>query len=397
MVPPHVREDDNQELGLYGTIVVVPEDPDYWPPAHRELALTLDDILLEDDRVAPFLRSGSTHTAMGRFGDVLLVNGEPEPSFRAERGEVVRLYLTDTANTRVFRVGVRGARMKLVGGDSGHVEHERIVDTVVLGPSERAVVDVLFDAPGSAALEHRTPTRTYRLATVEVTTPEGSPPPPVPWHAPRTNAHMAPERRRIAPYLEAGPDKVLALVVRIDMGEPEPGADVVYTCPMHAEVRSVAPGRCPSCRMKLLASAGSPADDGGGQAGGDAHAHAHAHGAEADPHPPGGDGDAETRGIEWEDDMVEVNRLTTPANTTWTLIDRATGAEGGDIDWCFRVGDRVKIRLVEMARTTRCTTPSTSTARAASSSCPATGGRARPGPEGTVLVPAGETSTSCST
>ena len=34
---------------------------------------------------------------MGRFGNVLLVNGEPEPSFTARLGEVLRLYLTDTA------------------------------------------------------------------------------------------------------------------------------------------------------------------------------------------------------------------------------------------------------------------------------------------------------------
>ena len=33
------------------------------------------------------------------------------------------------------------------------------------------------------------------------------------------------------------------------------------------------------------------------------------------------------QGIEWEDDMVEVNRITTPANTRWKLVDRETGAE----------------------------------------------------------------------
>jgi FtsP/CotA-like multicopper oxidase with cupredoxin domain len=44
--------------------------------------------------------------------------------------------------------------------------------------------------------------------------------------------------------------------------------------------------------------------------------------------------------------MVEVNRLTTPANMRWKLVDRETGAENARIDWRFRVGDRVKIRLV---------------------------------------------------
>ena len=51
-------------------------------------------------------------------------------------------------------------------------------------------------------------------------------------------------------------------------------------------------------------------------------------------------------GIEWEDDMVEVNRMTTPANMRWKLVDRSTGAENAAIGWRFRVGDQVKIRLV---------------------------------------------------
>jgi len=51
-------------------------------------------------------------------------------------------------------------------------------------------------------------------------------------------------------------------------------------------------------------------------------------------------------GIEWEDDMVDVNRTTNPTNMRWKLIDRQTGAEGAAIDWRFRVGAQVKIRLV---------------------------------------------------
>ena len=44
--------------------------------------------------------------------------------------------------------------------------------------------------------------------------------------------------------------------------------------------------------------------------------------------------------------MVDVNRMTTPANMHWNLVDRATGAVNHAIDWQFRVGDRVKIRLI---------------------------------------------------
>jgi FtsP/CotA-like multicopper oxidase with cupredoxin domain len=92
--------------------------------------------------------------------------------------------------------------------------------------------------------------------------------------------------------------------------------------------------------MKLLPSAlvAPTAGDEGG-AGSPAHAAgSQEHGGEEDSHAAGG--------IEWEGDMVEVNRMTTPANMRWTIVDRATGAENADIDWRFRVGDRVKIRLV---------------------------------------------------
>src|SRR5436189_4366193 len=135
-------------MGLYGNVLVDPADPDYWPPVNREVVLTLDDILLEDGKVAPFSRVETTHAAMGRFGDVLLIGGETDLSLTTRLGEVARFYLTNTANTRVFKVALPGARMKLVGGDSGHVEHEEFVDHVVLAPSERVVLDVLFDRTG---------------------------------------------------------------------------------------------------------------------------------------------------------------------------------------------------------------------------------------------------------
>ena len=58
--------------------------------------------------------------------------------------------------------------MKLVGGDSGRYERETFIEDVLLAPSERAVVDVLFDAPGEVRLEHRTPDRVYDLGAFSV-------------------------------------------------------------------------------------------------------------------------------------------------------------------------------------------------------------------------------------
>jgi FtsP/CotA-like multicopper oxidase with cupredoxin domain len=365
---PHIREDYGQEMGLYGNIVVAPPEPAYWPPANRELALTLDDILLEDGKVAPFSRDESNYTAMGRFGNVLLTNGEAELSLAAKQGEVVRFYLTNTANTRVFNVSLPGARMKLIGGDSGHHEREQFVEAVLLAPSERVVVDVLFARPGELTLVHRTPYREYPLATIAVGDDPAEPTFAASFEELRTNADMVAERERVAAHLEREPDKTIALVAEMDLGEPLPGAAVAYTCPMHPEVLKDEPGNCPKCGMKLLATEAAPIayacpmhpevrSDSPDQCprcgmklvpaqlvatSADEHAHGHndrhAHGATEDAHVAGG--------IEWEDDMVEVNRLTTPANMRWKLIDRATGAEGADIDWRFRVGDQVKIRLL---------------------------------------------------
>ena len=398
---PHIREDYGQEMGLYGNILVTPSEPDYWPPANRELLVTLDDILIEHGQIAAFSESETTHVAMGRFGNVMLISGEPDLLLEANHGEVVRFYFTNTANTRVFNVTLQGAQMKLVGADAGHYEHEQLVDEVLLAPSERVVVDVLFPNAGELALEHRTPERTYRLASIAVTDAVPRPSYADEYAHHRTNDDMVELRERIETFLDAPADKTLSFVAEMDMGVPE-GVPVVFTCPMHPEVISDDPGSCPKCGMKLLAQAAEettyvcpmhlevtsdkpdkcpkcgmkllPANL---VAAGGGHGHEHHHGKGHESHDDGehgghghhqeGDGSEHgnhgnhehphqhgesqhghqsARGIEWEDDMLEVNRSTTPANMRWKLVDRETGAENAQIDWTFRVGDQVKLRLV---------------------------------------------------
>ena len=258
---PHIREDYGLEMGLYGTIVVEPADPGYWPAADRQLTLTLDDLLVEDGHIAPFSKSGPTFVAMGRYGNVMLINGETEFSGQAAVGEVVRLYVVNTANTRIFNFAIRGARAKLVGGDSGRYERETFIDEVMLAPSERAVLDVLFDSPRGGAAgaphprPHLRPRRVHRHRRRCRRRRRG-----VRAAAHRPRAHRRASARS-ATTLERPPDKVLAFYSLMPLlygGDDTPAS--AYACPMHPEVTATEPATCPKCGMKLVAvPAGTPA------------------------------------------------------------------------------------------------------------------------------------------
>jgi FtsP/CotA-like multicopper oxidase with cupredoxin domain len=264
---------------------------------------------------------------MGRFGNVMLINGETTFSGKAAVGEVVRLYLVNTANTRIFNVALPGARMKLVGGDSGRYERETFVEEVMLAPSERAVLDVMFTTPGEVRFEHRTPDHVYDLGAFSVAgTATGSA--GAAFDALRVDPELTAEHRSIHDDLERPPDKVLAFVASMPLLYGHDAAPASsYACPMHPEVTSSEPGTCPKCGMKLVPAAAPPAKQ-----------EAVHHGHEGDA--------AASDGLEWEDLMPEINRASESGNMRWMLIDRATGAENGAITWTFTVGDRVKIRLV---------------------------------------------------
>jgi FtsP/CotA-like multicopper oxidase with cupredoxin domain len=108
----------------------------------REEALFLDDILIENGQIAKFDRETVDHTLMGRFGNTMLINGDDKYMLSVKQGELVRLYLTNAANSRVFNFTIPNTRMKLVGSDNGKYEREEWIDSVTIGPSERQIVEI---------------------------------------------------------------------------------------------------------------------------------------------------------------------------------------------------------------------------------------------------------------
>lgn len=291
---PHHREDIQQDLGLYGNLMVRSADPDYYGPAHREEVLMLDDLLLGADGLVPWGLEAANFAVMGRFGNVLLVNGEPAWSLSVQRNEVVRFHLTNASNTRTFNISFEHARMKLVASDVGRFEREEWIESVVLAPAERYVVDVMFEQPGTSVLANRVQGIDHMmgafvpmvdtLGTVSIGTASAAPDHRAAFATLRSLPGLT---REIAGYLErydAAP--LLDLELRLE----DRGLPFELTRLMRLDTLYFNP-------------------------------------------------------VEWAGTMPMMDWLPTTDDVTWVLRDAATGAENRDITRRYRVGDIVRVRL----------------------------------------------------
>lgn len=289
---PHVREDFQQELGLYGNYLIEPGTANYWSPANREIPLFVDDILIEEGGIS-LSKIGADRTLMGRFGNIMLLNGETDYRISVQKGEVVRWYITNAANTRPFKIRMEGARMKLVGADGGAYERESWVDSVTLGPSERAVVEVLFDKSGLITIQNITPEKTYTLGTVLVSDTPVATSYAEDFAILNTHTEIAQSMDPFREYLTRVPDKELKLSVNT---------------------------------MGAMMNASDAGHEGGHMTGGSMMA-------------------ASSDGIEWEDTNQMMNRVSNTESVTWKVVDTQSGKENMDIDWTFERGRPVKIRI----------------------------------------------------
>ncbi len=304
---PHLQEVVAKDLGLAGTLHVRPAGSnDPYAQVDRELHLVLDDHLVGPDGPVPYGITAPVQALMGRFGNVLLVNGEADWRVEARPGEVLRLHLVNAAGTRTFNLSLGDLPLKLVGGDVGRLPREQWVENVVLAPAERWVVEVQIpQAEGEAdpeagtlhlenrvqALDHmgaRFIPQRQRLGTVRIA------------GEPLDEERAAAARHPILQIHEALAEEVAALADRY-RGTP----------PRHTLELALRTGDLPFPLDPLLRWEGAW-------------------------RPP----------VEWEGTMPEMDWLATGDHVAWVLRDPATGLENMAIDWRFQVGDRIVLRLV---------------------------------------------------
>jgi len=202
-----------------------------------------------------------------------------------ENGEIVRFYVTNVANTRTFRVHFGDAKMKLVGSDVGRYEREEWAEDIIISPAERYIVEVLFDEPGVYVLRHESSKTSYDLGTVTVSNED-------------VDVSYADLFSELRTYDDVVSD--------IDAFREEFERPVDKTIRLSIELKGEMAGMDHSMMMEH----------------------------------------EEEGGIEWEDTMPGMNARSNKENTQWKMIDEDSEQENMDIAWEAKVGDRVKVRLI---------------------------------------------------
>ncbi len=291
---PHVREDIQQELGLYGNMLVEPPDPDYYNPVNREEVLILDDLFLDRGELVPFGEEASNFTLMGRFGNVFLINGEPDYRLSVKRGEVVRFMFTNVSNTRTYNLVLGGAQMKVVGADISKFEREEWVESVVIAPAQRYIIEARFGDPGELAITNNVQAINHvlgefypsvdTLGTIIVDADPASANYATHFLTLREHEEVIEDIDRMRPYFDRPPDRELVLTLRV---RELPEAVVQYMA------------------------------------------------IDTTYYPP----------VDWNDAMPMMNWVSNGINLEWVLREPSTQRENMDIEWAFQQGDVVKIRL----------------------------------------------------
>jgi FtsP/CotA-like multicopper oxidase with cupredoxin domain len=227
---------------------------------------------------------------MGRLGNTVLVNGVVRPRIVAKRGDVIRFFLTNASSARTYNLSFPGLRMKLVAGDASKLEREEWISSVVIAPSERYVVEVEMTRDDTIPLVNRVQSLDHMIGLYW---------PEVDTLASVVTAGSTTERHgREFATLRRNADVTASLApFRREFDRPVDRELVV----------TLRTANLPAAVSNMLIGVNAP--------------------------------------LEWNDGMPMMNWLTTSAEVTWVLRDPSTGKENMDIDWRFRRGSVVKLRI----------------------------------------------------
>ena len=140
---PHHRSWEQMARGLYGALIVEEPLP---PRVDRDEVLLLDDWrLTEEARIHESFGAMRDWSHAGRVGNWTTVNGEGDFRLRVRQGERLRLRLVNTANARVFVLGLRGMEGFVVALDGQPLEAPAPMPEgrITLAPAQRA--DLIAD------------------------------------------------------------------------------------------------------------------------------------------------------------------------------------------------------------------------------------------------------------
>ena len=166
----HVRESKQQELGLYGIIIVEPLSKNYYNKVDLEIPLILDDILLNNNTSSVYLFEDDieTFSLMGRYGNAMFTNGQLEYSLDINKNSIVRFFIVNVANAKPFNFTLQNHELKLIGGDSGKFEKEMFVNSLILSPSERSIVEIFFNETGTFDIINKIPNNNEIIGKINV-------------------------------------------------------------------------------------------------------------------------------------------------------------------------------------------------------------------------------------
>jgi FtsP/CotA-like multicopper oxidase with cupredoxin domain len=287
---------------MYGAIVVEPKTADYWPAVDSDQTLILADALIDENGLLVPFNDKADHTLMGRYGNVMLINGKTNWQTEVKANTVQRFYIANASSARPYRFALNGVKMKVVGSDNGRVGNERFVDALTLSPGERYIVDVVFDKTGAVAIKNNAPSVLTTIGTVNVTKNEVPSASVSSYATLRTNKDVVDEIANLASKVVVS--KRLSLDMTMDMGS-----------------------------MSGSMSGGHMMSDGSMMGGGTTSTHMMADGTMMDSN--GNTVDPETAGIEWMDTGMSATgvkwKITDQLNPS--VYERRSGGEeeGQDI------------------------------------------------------------------